>query len=1119
MRNLKKFLALVLATMMLLSVAVISTSAADDADYTEAANRLAALQVMKGNEKGELMLENGVTRYQAALFFVYALTGETEVAVWNADKKSANFTDVVEYGTAIDYANGIGIVKGRGNGVFGYNDAISYQDMLVMAVRALGYETEDMSYPYGYILAAQKLGLTENVDLVNYKAALTRGETAQVIWDMLNTQVAVVDPLTDKVYYPEANETTVDGKLGYYTENSLGKFMEREELIVDSELAGDKITVIVDKFVEGDEEEETVDTVDVTVKNSTSTITKLAAADLGITADTFAVNYMGLPVDIYINVDEDEFTDAAYEDGDASVVFATVPEYTTVENLDADGDIKYVKDIVDEGTANEVDKSYLSLAGDKYKAADYDFVTYEFKAGKWTVSRDVTSIFEYDDEKTPVYVNDGNTYGKVAYRVIESGTKGVKGTVELLYTDYEFGQYNVREIEDVKYTVIGTYSTTAKENMDKVTSNFVEKLVGYNKVIDSSVKTVTTKQGEKASTVVLEGEAVEAGDFMFYDYNETDNILTVAMNAGKFETGKLSGQNPKAETVTINGAKYEFGFAGNADVDFDTAYTDYDVHNDYIANLKTGKDNVKFLVVDGKIVYMEKYDLVPDDSVFPFAIINLGSALAELLELDTTVTAPATTSEFEDALTSGLYVEDGVVKVAMLNLTTGEWELASVGTFASDWDDTNKKFKKNADIASAADYNELLSGANATYKAAVDGFTALDNTVVAVVEEEDGVYTLAADYAAKSFFAKTSGTSLNFYDNSSLTNSICVDSKDATVKARVELDAETVVVAIANGEVGARVGVQPKDATLNFAGTFYSTNSDLIVYVADAAVSGFVMDNWVGVSADTNENYYITTVDTTVEVAVGETEDDPYTVTVTNLFDMKAMEMVEAIEIEMEDITTDTNAAVIALEDANKVLYKDKKDVVSVTTNTIADVLSYIVSTKDTQYKDVTINSFEDANTISITDLAPAVNSDYTIDDGRVVNVNATVITLNQIVVPATDKNEYDLEAVVSNRPFTSADVGKFEDAPVKIDGVEVEKCAYELDLELVNKITAPTAGVLDDNVLGLLGDTILAPNVKADADDYTGAFEVKVELTATANYDEETGDLNLIVYKVLLAK
>ena len=39
--------------------------------------------------------------------------------------------------------------------------------MLVMAVRALGYEVEGMNYPYGYILAADKLELTENIENVN----------------------------------------------------------------------------------------------------------------------------------------------------------------------------------------------------------------------------------------------------------------------------------------------------------------------------------------------------------------------------------------------------------------------------------------------------------------------------------------------------------------------------------------------------------------------------------------------------------------------------------------------------------------------------------------------------------------------------------------------------------------------------------------------------------------------------------------------------------------------------------------------------------------------------------------------------------------------------------------
>ena len=75
MRNFKKFLALVMATLMILSAAVITTGAADSkADYTEAAQHLVALKIMKGDEKGNLMLENGVTRYQAALFFAQTLS-------------------------------------------------------------------------------------------------------------------------------------------------------------------------------------------------------------------------------------------------------------------------------------------------------------------------------------------------------------------------------------------------------------------------------------------------------------------------------------------------------------------------------------------------------------------------------------------------------------------------------------------------------------------------------------------------------------------------------------------------------------------------------------------------------------------------------------------------------------------------------------------------------------------------------------------------------------------------------------------------------------------------------------------------------------------------------------
>ncbi|MBR5538695.1 MAG: S-layer homology domain-containing protein, partial [Clostridia bacterium] len=212
MRNFKRFLSLVLAVLCVIGSSVITVGAEEGADYTEAANNLAAIGILKGDGNGDLMLDKSVTRYQAALFFVQAITGKTDASIWNADK-SAIFSDVPEYGTAIDYLAGLGLIVGRGNGIYGYNDPVTYQDMLTIAVRALGYETKDMVYPYGHIAAAQKLGLTDNIGTVNFKEALPRGATAQLIWDLLSTEIAITDPISGEIIYPGKEDESAYGIL------------------------------------------------------------------------------------------------------------------------------------------------------------------------------------------------------------------------------------------------------------------------------------------------------------------------------------------------------------------------------------------------------------------------------------------------------------------------------------------------------------------------------------------------------------------------------------------------------------------------------------------------------------------------------------------------------------------------------------------------------------------------------------------------------------------------------------------------------------------------------------------------------------------------------------------
>lgn len=1106
MRNLKKFLALVLAMMMMLSVAVISTSAAsDDADYTEAAQRLAALQVMKGNENGDLMLGNGVTRYQAALFFVQALTGETDVAVWNAEKKSAHFADVPEYGTAIDYAYGINLIKGRGNGVYGYNDAISYQDMLVMAVRALGYETADMSYPYGYILAAQKLGLTENVDLVNYKAALNRGETAQIIWDMLDTEVAVIDPLTDKVLYPGETGLT-DALLGQNGQ----PVTERETLMESSDLAGDKIDAVIIAFNEADEDdEEDVDTVVISSADLDANV-EIAAADLGITADTAKVNYKGLPVEIYIDVDAVNFDQDAYDDEEAAIVFATAPSYTSVLNL-GDGNVKFVEN------EDYPEKSYFSFGGTKFAVGKYAFSVAVFDADNaiwaWNVTNytadDLATIFAYDAEEDLPYVNGENTFGQVSYRETDEIVVDNNGTpddttddaeytlVEVLYTPLSFGQYNVREINDVKYPVIASYEDAAVTNLDEVSSNFVEYLVGYNKQVNVNTTKITNKQGEKALSVTMAGEAVEAGDFMFYAYNAADNVLTVAKTFGDFETGRLTAKTTSKQTVKISGTNYEFGFDG-FNPDFADAWDDYaaDIQG-YIEDLEAGMDNVKYLVVNGKIVYMEACTETTNDSYFDFAFVSTDAELLQdLLDLSD--------AKFEDAYTADVIVnEDGYMTVAVLNLETGKWELASIKAVEYNWDDEDEEFAKSADPATLASYIEMFEDPTTygKYDAYVKALEVVAEGLVAVVEEKDGVYTIASrtDSDNDFFVSGATDTGLLFSDNNSKTNAITAD--DDVDAERVTLNDESVIVVFDGVDkvAGARVGVQGADDSITVvSGEFLAASSKLIVLVATEGLNIDVAE-WDGGSASSglDEVYYITTVDTGAELENNEEEEDSFIITLTNLYNLNTNEMVDSIQVVVESATDD----LADIEGAN-ILLKAEGDEIAEATETLAEIILAIANDKyegKEEYAavDFTGFDFESVDTIFVKDV---------METGEAVDVEVNVVTLNFV----TDAEDLDFDNVVLNKVWNEGDEENVFDATDVEFVDELVYWSFELNLdEDVAEINEPTEGVFDNYALEAATNGVLVAT--ADGEDFV---QIGVDYTAVAVYED--GVVYITVYRVL---
>lgn len=1079
----KRIFSFVLAIAMIFSMSAFTINAAPvETDYNDAASHLAALNILKGDGKGNMMLDQNVTRYQAALFFVQALTGKTEVEIWNADKNSTIFSDVTEYGTAIDYAYGVKLILGRGNGVYGPNDYITYQDMLVMAVRALGYETTDMTYPYGYILAAQKLGLTDDIDIVNYKTDLNRGATAQIMWKMLNTEVAVVDPLTDKILYPgETGLTDTIINSGKEEDNIIS--VDRKTLLEVSGLAGGKIETTIVGFIEADEnDEEDFDKVE--LDNGLI----LAAVDLDITAETHKVTYMGLSVEIFVSVDKKDFTQEAYDDGDAEVIFASYPEYTTVVNLGAEGNIKY--------TVSTTGKEYLTLGSDKIELVEDETTVnvYTFGADGWKAADiDLTEIYAYDS-KDGYTAEDGNTYGAAKYLVTEDEEGNV--TVDIYYTPFYFGQYIERELpssqtgKDETYVVVGEYEA-GYENIDGEVTDFAEYLLGGYAVNGNKV---SKSKGEASMTVEVVGEAVQSGDFMFYAYNALDNVLTIAKNCGTFKTGRMTASSSTKETVKINGTNMEFGFAGVY-----AAYAEYDATaiKTIIDALEAGKDNVKYIAVDGNIVYMTITEEDTASTSCAYAIISTDAELmADLLGLTATKYAAKVNAD-------GLYIEDGYVVVAALNLTTGAWELVKVETVVTDYKEG--EFTTEIDIVTLAKYKDITNLSAANEEAYAKAVAVINSTFVAVVEETDGVYIIAdvdtADEEGNLLVDRyTKGTGLTF-NTVGRTNAIKATADEEVKAARVTTNDNTVIVVVDANGIQVRTGVQTARKNVvdvdsnDITATYWAAGAGLIVLSTAADVA----DNWgKGAAIAGDDTYYVVMPEFGVEYGTTDVEDE-YTLTIEGLYDLKEFTAADALVI----IGTYDEIDEIADLIAEGVVLSMIDDELAATDDSIADALEAIYA--EDEYSVKTLTHFTDAETVGITDIV-------SVDDAQ-AKINATVVTfdftgfdwadidVDNLVVDA----KYDGEAVEANGWDTVA-------VEVESENDVIELYSYVLDLdEDVVEINEPVTGVVGDFELAMNGKTIIAYDEATKKDVY---FTVTYE--AVVAYDVETETVNMYIVKVL---
>ncbi len=199
--KLTRILSLLLALTLALPLAALPAHAGQFRDVADtqtslAADVLSALGIVNGTEPGQFSPEGHLTRAQLCKMAVLVLGmgGKVEAQTYRTI-----FTDMGSTHWARGYVNlaatteipegsGARLMLGLGNGTFGPDREISYQETATLALRILGYgEEANRAWPSGAIQTATRLGLDRDLNIQDPAGPITRGQTALLFYRLLST--------------------------------------------------------------------------------------------------------------------------------------------------------------------------------------------------------------------------------------------------------------------------------------------------------------------------------------------------------------------------------------------------------------------------------------------------------------------------------------------------------------------------------------------------------------------------------------------------------------------------------------------------------------------------------------------------------------------------------------------------------------------------------------------------------------------------------------------------------------------------------------------------------------------------------------------------------------------
>ncbi|MBK5252175.1 MAG: S-layer homology domain-containing protein [Peptostreptococcaceae bacterium] len=366
----KKLLSLVLVLSLVLGSVAFAFATPKDVvgtDYDEAVTRLGALGILQGYPDGSFKPDNTITRAEFAAVVVRSLGLENAAAM----KGTTSFTDVPADNWASGYINiadGLEIIKGYGNGMYGPSDPVTYEQAVTMIMRTLGYAPEAADkggYPNGFIVVAAETGVTDDVSGV-LGAPAPRGVVAILMNNALDVNLMERVGYGDEETYSVTDKTLLTDKLGA---TELDTVRVTDVPFSDSNLDSDEVAL------DGD------------------TYTLLTATD--------ANSYFGLEVTAWVN-DDDEIFYWTVETDAADIIYDTV-------KVDVDND-DYVTLLVEDDTfdfASGAD-TYVNFDTADLTAGDY---------GRFVMEDDevvFASVFNFDVEGAVVKAVDSNGFDYIS---------------------------------------------------------------------------------------------------------------------------------------------------------------------------------------------------------------------------------------------------------------------------------------------------------------------------------------------------------------------------------------------------------------------------------------------------------------------------------------------------------------------------------------------------------------------------------------------------------------------------------------------------------------------------------------------------------------------------------